>query len=108
MLSGDNLTWLRLEFGTDLATPGTVFEAPVFPRGSLNRSNVRPSFVVARTISMMHRVEDPYLRLSRGIQHLQHVGNAVVCFGNGFDAGPYLAALGNEVVVRIDHEERGD
>src|SRR5262245_46850387 len=40
---------------------------------------------------------------ARGIQDLQHVGNAVVRFSDSFDQGPELAALGNEVVVGIDH-----
>jgi hypothetical protein len=57
---------------------------------------------------MMHGVEDAKLGLSRGIQDLQHVGHAVVGFGNRFDAGPDLAALGDEVVVRIDHQKGGD
>src|SRR5262249_23087157 len=54
----DNLTWRGHEFGTELATPCAVFEALVLPRGSLNRRNVGPRFVVACTISMMHGIED--------------------------------------------------
>src|SRR6516164_5518514 len=72
-------------------------------RGALNRRNVGPRFVVACTISMMHGIEDAKLHCAHGIQDLQHVGNAVVCFSDSFDAGPDLAALGNEVVVGIDH-----
>src|SRR6516165_3923250 len=99
---GDNLTWRRHEFGTELATPCAVFEALVLPRASLNRRNVGPRFVVAGTIPMVHGIEDAKLHCARGIQDLQHVGNAVVCFGDSFDEGPDLAALGNEVVVGID------
>src|SRR6516225_6493238 len=99
----DNLTWRRHELGTELATPCAVFEALVLPRGSLNRRNVGPRFVVACTISMMHGIEDAKLHCARGIQDFEHVGNAVVCFSDSFDAGPDLAALGNEVVVGIDH-----
>src|SRR6516162_10630984 len=88
----DNLTRRRHEFGTELATPGAVFEAPVLPRGSLNRRNVSPRFVVACTIPMMHGIEDAKLRCARGIQDLQHVGNAAVCFSDSFDARPDLAA----------------
>src|SRR5215470_16190559 len=98
----DNLTWRRREFGTELATPCAVFEALVLPRGSLNRRNVGPRFVVARAVAMVHGIEDPKLRLTRGIQDLQHVGNAVVCFSDSFDAGPDLAAVGNEVVDRSE------
>src|SRR5262249_15310257 len=108
MLLGDNLTWRWHEFGTELATPCAVFEGFVLPRGSLNRRNVGPRFVVAGTISMMHGIEDAELRCARGIQDLQHVGNAVVCFSHSFDARPDLAALGNEVVVGIDHYEGAD
>src|SRR5262252_700341 len=99
----DNFTWRRYEFGTELATPCAVFEAHVMPRGSLNRRNVGPRFVVAGTIPMMHGIEDANLHCARGSQDLQHVGNAVVGFSDSFDAGPDLAALGNEVVVGIDH-----
>src|SRR5262245_33285045 len=99
----DNLTWRRHEFGAELATPCAEFEALALPRGSLYRRNVSPRFVIACTIPMMHSIEDAKLHCARHIQDLQHVGNAVVCFGDSFDAGPDLAALGNEVVVRIDH-----
>jgi hypothetical protein len=57
---------------------------------------------------MMHGIEDPKLRLARGVQNFQHMGDAVVGFGNSFDARPDLAAFGNEVVIRIDHQQRGD
>src|SRR5215475_10420754 len=99
----NNLTWRRHEFFTELATPCPEFEALPLPRGSLNRRNVSPRFVVACTIPMMHGIEDAKLHCARGIQDLQHVGNAVVCFSDSFDAGPDLAALGNEVVVGVDH-----
>jgi hypothetical protein len=52
---------------------------------------------------MMHGIEDPELGLARGMEDFQHVGNAVVRFGNGLDAGPDLAALGNKVVAGINH-----
>src|SRR5262245_62002551 len=99
----DNLTWRRHEFGTELATPCAVFEALMLPRASLNGRNVRPRFVVACTIPMMHGIEDANLHCARDIQDFYHVGDAVVCFSDSFDAGPDLAALGNEVVVGIDH-----
>src|SRR5499425_1989776 len=99
----DNFAWRWHEFGTELATPCAVFEALVLPRGSLNGRYVGPRFEVTCTISMMHGIEDAKLHCARGIQDLQHVGNAVVCFSDRFDARPDLAALGNEVVVGIDH-----
>src|SRR5262249_6461640 len=44
----------------------------------------------------------------RGIQHIQHMRNTAIRFCNSLQAMPYFAALGNEVVIRIDHQERGD
>src|SRR5262245_13084272 len=67
MLCGDDLARLRLELGTDLATPRAVFEALVLPRCLLNGRNVLPGFVVARTVSMMQGIKDPKLRLPRDI-----------------------------------------
>src|SRR5262245_22167085 len=104
---GDNLTWRRHEFGTELATPRTVFESLVLPCSSLNRRNVGPRFVVARTISMMHRIEDAKLGCARSIHDVHRVGNAAVCFSDRLDAGPDLAAFGNEVIVGIDHQQGG-
>jgi hypothetical protein len=41
----------------------------------------------------MHRIEDPKLRLPRGIQNLEHIGNAAVRFGDRANAIPYFAAI---------------
>src|SRR6516162_317797 len=78
-------------------------KALVFPRALLNGRNVFPRLVVARAVATVHGIKNPELRLARGMDDFQHVGNAIVRFGNGLDAGPDLAALGNEVVVGIDH-----
>src|SRR5262245_2487338 len=88
MLRGDDLAWLGLELGTDLATPGAVFEALVLPRRPLDGRNVLPGLVVARAVAMMHGIVDPKLRLPRRIQDLQHVRNAVIRFGNSPNAAP--------------------
>src|SRR5262249_4684636 len=90
VLRGDNLAWLGLECDTELAAPRAVFEALLHPRGLLNGRDVRPVFVVARTVTMMHGIEDTDLRLPRGIQHLQHVRNAAIRFCHGLDARPSL------------------
>src|SRR6266446_9830375 len=108
MLRGDDLAWLRLELGTDLAAPRAVFEDLALPRCLLNGRNVLPSLVVAGTVSMMHCIEDPKLRLPRGIQDLQHMRNAVIRFCNSLNAVPYLASLGDDDVIRIDHQKRND
>src|SRR5262249_11194229 len=97
MLRGDNVAWLRRELGADLTAPCAVFEALVSPCRPLNRRNVFPSLVVARTVAMMHGVEDPEVGRPRGMQDLQHMRNAVIRFGNGPDAAPYIAAFRDEV-----------
>ena len=57
---------------------------------------------------MMHRIEDAELCPARGVENLQHMADAVVGLGHGLDARPDLTAFGNEVVVGIDHQQRGD
>src|SRR5262249_35053602 len=108
MLRGNDLTRLRDELGAELAAPSAIFEALPLPSCLLNWRNVFPRLIVARTVAVMHGVEDPKFRLARGIQDLQHVWNAVVRFGDGFDAWPDLAALGNEIVVWIDYQKGSD
>src|SRR5262245_11373911 len=105
MLAGYNLTWLRLEFGTDLATPGTVFEGFSPPRCPLDRRNILPSLVVARSISMMHCIEDAKLSLPRGVEDLQHIRNAAIRLRDSPNAVPELAAFGNEIVIGIDYQK---
>jgi hypothetical protein len=56
----------------------------------------------------MQRTENAKPCRSHGIQGLQHIRNAVVRFGNALDTIPYLATLGNEVVIRIDHQKCSD
>src|SRR5499426_76287 len=108
VLRGDNLARPGLELGTDLTAPRAVFEALMPPRRLLNGRNVLPGLIVARTVPMMHCIEDPKFRNSRRVQDLQHMGNAAIRFGNSANAAPYLASLGNEVVIRIDHQKRSD
>src|SRR5262249_17974225 len=107
MFLSHNVAWLRREFGADLATPGTVFEALSQPGSFLDRRNVLPGFVVAGTIAMMERIKNTQARLPGSIHDVQHVGNAVICLGDSLDAIPYFASLGNEIVVRIDDKKRG-
>src|SRR5262249_54218576 len=77
MFLRDDLTRRRHEFGAEFTAPGAVFEALVLPRRPLDRRDVLPRLVIARTVAMMHGIEDPKLRLARGIQNFQHMGNAV-------------------------------
>ena len=108
MLQGHDVARLRLELATDLATPRAVFEGLMRPGCLLDRRNVLPGLVVAWTVSMMQRIEDAKPRLPRRIQDLQHMRNTIICFCNSLQAIPYFASLGNEIVIRIDHEKCSD
>ena len=56
----------------------------------------------------MQRIEDAKPRLPRRMQDLQHMRNTIICVRNSLQAIPYFASLGNEVVVRIDHQKCSD
>jgi hypothetical protein len=56
----------------------------------------------------MHRIENPDTGFSRRFKNLHHMRNTLVPFGNALYSIPYFAALGNEVVIRIDHDKPGD
>src|ERR1043166_926147 len=75
MLCGDDLARFGRELGADLAAPGAVLEALALPRRLLCGRNVLPSFVVARPVTMMHRIEDSEFGLPHRVQDLQHIGN---------------------------------
>jgi hypothetical protein len=67
MLRGDNRAWLSPELGTDFAAPRAILEGLSLRRYLPNGRNVLPNFVVARTVSTMHRVEDAKPRVARGM-----------------------------------------
>src|SRR6266498_499102 len=108
MLRRDDVARLGLEFGTNLATPSAVFEGLACPRSLLDGRNILPSFVVAGPVATMQRIQHANACLSRSIQNLLHVRNTVVRLDDSLDATPELAALRNEVVVGIDHQECRD
>src|SRR5215813_3841970 len=99
MFLRDDLAWHRQELGTEFAAPRSIFEGLALPRPPLDGRNVFPRLVIARTVAMMHGIEDPKFRLARRVQNFQHMRDAVVGFGNSFYARPDLAAFGNEVIV---------
>src|SRR5262245_30955102 len=88
MLRRDDVAGLGLEFGANLATPGAVFERLAGPASFLDRRSIFPAFIIAWTISAMHRVENAKLRLPRRVQNLQHVRNTVVRLSDALDAIP--------------------
>src|SRR5947209_485165 len=55
----------------------------------------------------MQGVEHLNASVTRRRQDLTHVLDASVGLGNSLQAVPYLAALGDEVVVRIDYDKAG-
>src|SRR5215471_9207577 len=57
---------------------------------------------------MVHRVENPHPYLSCNVEQLQHMRNAIISLCDALDAIPYFSALGNEIVVGIDHQKPGN
>src|SRR5262245_55160378 len=108
MLEGNNISRLRCEFATELATPRPVLEGLVQPCGLLHGRDVFPGLVVTWMVSMMQRVEHAQSRVARRIQDLQHMRDAVVGLGDPLHPIPEFPAFGDEVVVRVDHQQRGD
>ena len=108
MLLGDDVARLRLELGVELAASGSVFERLARPCCFLNRRQILPRLVVARPIAPVQRVENANAGSPRGIEDLTHVRNAPVGFGDTLQAIPYFPALGNVIVVRVDHNKSGD
>src|SRR5262245_1544898 len=108
MLLGHDVSGLWREFAPDFATPGAVFKCLTLPAPLLNRRDVPPSLVVARTVAMMQRIKDAQIRIPCGIQNLQHIRNTLIGFCNSFNPIPHLAAFGNEIVVWIDYQKCSD
>src|SRR5262249_41568669 len=57
---------------------------------------------------MVEGVEDAETGVSRGGEDAEHIRNALIGLGNGLDAVPDLAAFGDEIVIGIDYEKRGE
>src|SRR5262249_510697 len=57
-----------------------------------------------RSRATMSRVKDAKPRRPRGVLDLQHVRHAVILLCDVLQAIPDLSALGDEVVIGIDHE----
>ena len=105
MLKGHDVPRLRGEFAADLAAPRPVFEGLMRPGCLLDRRDILPGLVVAGTVPMMQRIEDAKPRLPRRMQHLHHMRNPPIGFCHSLQAIPYLASLGHEIVIRIDHQK---
>src|SRR5262245_36217445 len=88
MLQCNDVARLRREFGSDLAAPRTGFKGLALPSCFLYRRDVLPGLVVARTISMMKRVEDSESRVTRGAHNPEHVRNTTIRFRNRLDPVP--------------------
>src|SRR5262249_36958204 len=65
MLLRKDFAWLSCELAANLATLSVVFKSRYYPSRILNVRNELPILVVARTITMMHCIEDPKPRLPR-------------------------------------------
>src|SRR6185369_14672975 len=108
MLLRDDFSRLRFELAADLATPGAIFKGLRTQGCLLDWRNVFPGLVVARLVTMMHCVENSKTSFARSIEDFQHMRNTIICFGNILYPAPDLTSLGNEIVVRVDDEKRGD
>src|SRR5262249_25106046 len=56
----------------------------------------------------MQRIKDAGVCISRGLKHLRHMRNALIGFSNALYAIPYFSTLGNEIVIRINHNKSGE
>jgi hypothetical protein len=108
MLLGHDIARPGHELAADLATLHAIFEGRMRPSGLLNGHDVLSSLVIARTVAAMQRIENGNARLPRRVEHLRHMRNTLVGFSNTLQAIPYLASLGDEIVVGIDDEKGGD
>lgn len=75
--------------------------------GFYSRRDVCPALVVAGPIPVVKRIENADAGGARSFQDLGHVRNALVGFSAAPKAIPYFAALGNEIVVRINYHQAG-
>jgi hypothetical protein len=75
---------------------------------ALNWRYVLPGFVVTGPVPAVQRIEDTDIRTPGGGEDLFHVTDAIVGFDDTLQSIPNLAARGNEIVVRIDHDQPGD
>src|SRR3954452_11312685 len=108
MLLSDDIARLRCELVAQLAAPGAELERPAVPRSLLDGCDVLPGLVIAGTVPTVQRVENPDVGRTRLVEHLLHVRDAAVGFGDSLQPVPHLAALGDEVVVRVDHHKSRD
>src|SRR5262249_408037 len=108
MLVRHDIARLRLEFGTNFATPGPVFEGLARPSRPLNWRYVLPSLVIPGPVSTMQRIKNSKPRLTCTGQDLQHLVNAVVDLRDPLQAIPKFASFRNKIVVGINHNECSD
>src|SRR5215471_15823475 len=57
MLLSHDVAWLRRKLRAKLAAPGPVFKCFSRPCRLLNRRDVLPTLIIARTVAMVHRIE---------------------------------------------------
>src|SRR5262245_17850864 len=104
MFERNDIIRLWNELVTDLAAPRAVLEGFSRPRSLLNWRDGLPRLVIAGAIATMERIEHTEPRLPRRIQNRGHVMNAAVGFCHSPQALPDLAAIGDEIVVWVDHD----
>jgi hypothetical protein len=65
------------------------------------------SLVVAWAVSAMQRIEDTQSRLPRRLEHLRHMKHTAP-LASATALRLQLVALGDKIVIRIDHQKGGD
>ena len=109
MLRSDDLSRQGLEPGPKLAAPCALLQMCAVTRPPSEW--VQRIFQVSKSpgrYRVMQSIEDAQVSLTRGMQDLEHVRHAAVRLGHTFQAVPDLTPLGYEIVVGIDHQQRGN
>jgi hypothetical protein len=88
MLLRHDIARLRFELAADLASPRALSEDLTIPCGLLDWCNVLPGLVVARTVAVVHCIEDANARLPCSSHNLRHVGDTIIGLRNILDARP--------------------
>src|SRR5215469_13145747 len=103
---GDDITGLRLEVGVEFATPGVPGEVVVLFLVALAGGEVVPGLVVTWLPPVVRDEHHPYAGLAGGGDHGAQVVQQTNLLRDGLHFRPGLAALGDEVVVGINKQNR--
>jgi hypothetical protein len=102
VLLDDNITLLGCKIRMPISAPLAASERVPFHDSELSWIGMAPALVVAWLPTPVRNDEDPHACTAHGpIDTLQVVDEADF-LGDGFDARPYFAILGQEIVIWIN------